>query len=138
MEELFDFICEDKIGSGVYRDVYKLSFNDKYVIKVARDEQGRANNLLEERLWCEVMSTPLANWFAPILQVSGAGKYLIQERVDGLPREKYPTMIPHFFTDTKYSNFGWLKGKGFVCCDYGSFNIFRGITKKMVKASWWE
>lgn len=137
-DELFDFMCGKQLGYGVYRNVFEFKFNKKYVIKVADSEQGRAVNLLEYRLWTEMFATPLEKWFAGVVDVSEAGKYLIQERVEQLPKEQYPEQIPYFFSDTKYSNFGYLKGKGFVCVDFGSFNIFRGVSTKMKKVDWWE
>ncbi len=137
-EELFDFMAGRRLGFGVYRDVYEFSFNDKYVIKVARNDDGRAVNLIERRIWSEIYMTPLEKWFAPVIDASPVGKYLIQERVEQLPKEQYPEEIPAFFTDTKYSNFGYLKGKGFVCVDFGSFNMFRGVSTKLRKADWWE
>ena len=136
MRELEEYICGKRLGVGAYRSVYAFAPDSNFVVKVA-NENGRAVNLLEEKIWHDIWSTPLEKWFAPVKSVSEAGKYLIQERVEMMPKDKYPLMIPHFFTDTKYSNFGWLKGK-FVCCDFGSFNMFRGVSPKMVKAKWWE
>lgn len=135
--ELFNFALGNKLGYGAYRDVFEFKFNSKYVIKVAIEDAGRQANLLEEKVWQEIDMTPVAKWFAPVISVSGAGKYLIQEKIEPLPKSQYPEKIPAFFTDTKYSNFGWLKGKGFVCCDFGTFNIFRGISTRMKKVNWW-
>jgi len=137
-KELQNFICGKKLGYGAYRDVYEFSIDNSFVIKIAKDEEGRAVNLLENKLWWEISETPIAKWFAPVISVSEAGEYLIQKKIEVLPKEQYPKKIPYFFTDTKYSNFGWLKGKGFVCCDFGSFNIFRGLNSKMKKVDWWE
>ncbi len=136
--ELNDFLIGRRIGVGAFRYVYELRYDNRYVIKVASDEDGRAVNLLEWKVWCEVGSTPAGKWFADVVGVSGGGKYLVQKKVEMLPRHQYPKEIPHFFTDTKYSNFGYLEGKGFVCLDFGSFNMFRGISAKMRKADWWE
>lgn len=136
--ELFDFMLGRKIGYGVYREVFNCRFNDKYVVKVANGDGGRSANILEYKLWSDMYLTPLEKWFAPVMGVSESGKYLIQEKVEMLPKSQYPEKIPHFFTDTKYSNFGHLEGKGFVCVDFGSFNIFKGVSTRMVKAEWWE
>lgn len=139
MEELEEFVCGKRLGSGIHRDVFTFMPNKEYVIKVAKsDSESRAVNLIEAKIWSEIHSTPAAKWFAPVFDVSESGKFLLQRRVEQLPKEEYPKKIPHFFTDTKYSNFGWIKGVGFVCIDFGSFNIFRGISTKMVKAEWWE
>lgn len=135
--ELFDFMLGEKLGYGAYRDVFVLSHDPNYVIKVAIEDRGRAVNLIESRIWQEIDLTPVSKWFAPVRDVSLAGKYLIQKRIESLPKEQYPEKIPAFFTDTKYSNFGWLNGQ-FVCCDFGSFNMFRGVSTRLKKANWWE
>lgn len=137
-DELLDFMAGKRLGVGLYRTVYEFRFNSKYVIKVADDENGRAVNLLEARIWQEIDMTPVTKWFAPVVEVSMAGQFLIQHRAEQLPKEQYPEKIPAFFTDTKYSNFGFIKDKGFVCVDYGSFNIFKGINTRLKKADWWE
>lgn len=139
-DELLSFVCGKQIGSGLHRLVYEFELDPKFVIKVAIDRTGgRAVNQMEYEMWSKMDQTPIQRWFAPVLGVSLGGKYLIQKRVESLPKKQYPKKIPHFFTDTKYSNFGWLPDEGrFVCCDYGSFNMFRGVSTKMVKANWWE
>lgn len=137
-DELESIVIGEKIGRGVHRDVYVFAPNKNFVIKVAIGDDGRGVNILEEKLWADMYETPISKWFAPVTLVSPGGKYLIQARLEPMRRKDYPKMIPHFFTDTKYSNFGWLPDKGFVCCDYGSFNMFRGVSIKMVKANWWE
>lgn len=136
--ELESIILGEKIGRGCHRDVYVFAPDPTKVIKVANCGDGRAVNILENRLWWQIWETPAQKWFAPVYLVSESGKYLIQQRAESLPKEQYPEKIPHFFTDTKYSNFGHIKGVGLVCVDYGSFNIFRGISTRMVKADWWE
>lgn len=137
-DELEKIIIGEKVGRGVHRDVFVFAPNKNFVIKVANGEDGRGVNILENKLWWDLYDTPAQKWFAAVTMVSPSGLYLIQERLEALPRKQYPKKIPHFFTDTKYSNFGHSPTKGFVCCDYGSFNIFRGISTKMVTAKWWE
>lgn len=136
--EIDSLILGQKLGRGAYRDVYVFAPDPTKVIKVANCDEGRSANLIEDKLWWEIWQTPVAKWFAPVYSVSTAGEYLLQQRVEPLPREQYPDKIPAFFTDTKYSNFGHIKDKGFVCCDYGSFNIFKGVATRMKKADWWE
>lgn len=136
-DELLDFVVGKRLGFGAYRTVYEYRFNSKYVLKIADDVNGRAENLLENRIWWQINLTPAARWFAPIMEVSIAGQFLIQHKIEQLPHEQYPKKIPAFFTDTKYSNFGWLDGK-FVCCDFGSFNIFNGVNTRLKNADWWE
>ena len=134
--ELEKYICGKWLGSGVYRDVYACAFDKSLVVKIAK-EGGREINLIENRIWWEIMQTPIEKWFAPVISCSDAGKYLLQKRVESLPKNQYPKEIPAFFTDTKYSNFGMFEGK-FVCCDFGSFNMWRGIKLKLKKVEWWE
>lgn len=136
--ELETIILGEKLGRGVHRDVYVFAPDPTKVIKVAK-EDGRAVNLIEHKLfWNAIWETPLQKWFAGAFLVSESGKYLIQERAEKLPKDQYPEKIPRFFTDTKYDNFGYIKGRGLVCVDYGSFNVFRTISSRMVKADWWE
>ena len=136
-KELEEYICGKFLGSGVYRKVYVCTFDPTLVVKVAEEYGGRASNLLENHIWWQIIETPIAKWFSPVVSVSTSGKYLLQRRVEQLPKEQYPAELPSFFTDTKYSNFGHLKDKGFVCCDYGSFNLWRDINSRMKKVNWW-
>jgi len=137
-DEVHNFFLGKRLGKGIHRDVFTFPLKEGYVIKIANEPESRAVNLIEARIWNQLTETPAQKWFAPVIDVSESGTYLVQRRAEQLPKEKYPKMIPHFFTDTKYSNFGWIKGIGFVCVDFGSFNMFRGITTKMLKAEWWE
>lgn len=60
--------------------------------------------------------------------------------MEKLPKEQYPKLIPSFFGDTKYANFGWLNGH-FVCVDYASFmytSMSHKWNGKLKKANWWE
>lgn len=137
MDELENIIKGKYLGRGVHREVYVFKPDKTKVIKVALNEDGRAVNLIEHRLyWSGVAYTPLEKWFAPVHSVSEAGKYLIQDRTEALPVHQYPDKIPHFFTDVKHDNFGYIKGKGLVCHDYGCFNVFRSISTRMVRAKW--
>lgn len=138
LEELEGIIIGKLLGEGIHRCVYDFLPDPTKVIKVAKLEEGRGMNLQEYKLWQDFQGTPLVKWFAPVHDVSAAGKYLIQDKLESLPKEKYPKKIPAFFQDTKYKNFGWHPKLKFVCCDYGAFNIWRGVTQKMVKANWWE
>lgn len=136
--ELEEYLKGRWLGSGVYRDVYELSTDKQWVIKIAK-EGGREINLIENRIWWEVFGTPIQKFFSPVLSVSTAGKYLIQRRVKHPQKKDYPKELPAFFTDTKYSNFGIIEEtQAFVCCDFGSFNMWRGIKLKMKRVDWWE
>lgn len=137
--ELENLILGEKLGSGVYRDVYIFKPDKTKVIKVAKDNaKSRTENLIASKLyWDNIYLTPFEKWFAKIYDVSDNGKYLIQERTEKYKKEKYPEKIPSFLTDTKYDNFGYIKGKGLVCIDYGCICIARMMTNRMSKVEWW-
>lgn len=87
-----------------------------------------------------VSETSIAKWFAPCVDISPGGIFLLQKRVETRPRSEYPKLIPSFFSDLKYSNYGWLNGQ-FVCCDYAGFvstSMSHKWSGRMVKADWWE
>jgi len=136
-QELEKYLCGKRLGFGCYREVFNFTGNDKYVIKIAINDEGRSINLMEDYVWGEIQHSPLAKWFAPVISVSHAGKYLLQRKIERFSNSQYPQKIPAFFTDTKYDNFGWLDEKRFVCCDFGSFNFFQNVSLKMKKADWW-
>lgn len=137
-KELENYLKGKWLGNGIYRTVYVFAPNPLLVLKIANDDNsGREVNLLENRIYWEMSGTPYEKWFAPVISVSDAGKYLLQKRVEMPPKNQYPKLLPYFFTDTKYSNFGLLDGN-FVCCDLGSFMLTRGVSTKMKKVDWWE
>lgn len=135
--ELFDFICGERLGYGAYRDVFVMKHKPDLVVKVAQDSRGRRENMVAYKMWQQIDMTPLEKWFAPIIDVSEMGLYLIQKRVEFMPHSQYPKKIPSLFTDVKYSNFGTLDGK-FVCCDFGAINLTKGMSTKLVNADWWK
>jgi hypothetical protein len=136
--ELFDFMLGQRLDYGAFREVFVLKHDPSLVIKVATEKQGQIENMVDYKMWQLLDMTPSAKWFAPIIDISDNGKYLIQKRIEPLPKSQYPEKIPSFFTDTKYVNFGWLEGVGFVCCDLGSINITKGLPTQLIKASWWK
>lgn len=127
------------LGIGVYRKVGLFKPDGSLVIKIALEDPSK--NYIEWEIWNNICQCKdLARWFAPCVSISTCGMFLLQKRVETKPKTEYPKLIPEFFTDTKYSNFGWLDGK-FVCCDYSGFGqIFmdKKPNLKMVKADWWE
>lgn len=138
-DELEKFILGKRLGSGVHREVYEYNLNPKeYVVKVGRDEGGRLANLKEWMIWDEVRERPeIKKWLAQVFDISVGGKYLLMARAELGRKSDYPKKIPHFFMDTKYKNYGWIKGK-LVCLDYASAAITNGFGSKMKKADWWE
>lgn len=137
-KELENYIRGKWLGSGIHRVVHVFNPDPTLVVKIALGDHGRAINLQEDRMWWDLRDTPIGKWFSPTVSVSGAGLYLLQKRVEYLPHDQYPKEIPSFFTDTKYSNFGYLAGRGFVCCDYGCFNMWCGVKTRLKKVEWWE
>lgn len=134
-KEFFRMLIGKQLGRGMSRTVYAFKLNPDLVIKV---EEGRESfqNVREWEYWHEMKDSPVARWLAPCLYISPCGTVLVQGRVHGLDHSKYPKKIPHFFTDTKYNNFGLYKGR-FVCMDYGNIPFAKGVTSKIVKADWW-
>lgn len=138
-KKLRKLLCGKLLGSGMYRDVYELRCNSKYVIKVEREpEICMFANITEFRNFINFKDWTLFNrWFAPCILINKTGTLLIQKRVywDGKRRKDYPTHVPYMFTDLKLKNFGWI-GDQFVCCDYSY--VREGFTnKKMRYAKWW-
>lgn len=136
-EDLKELIFGDFLGSGVYRKVGVFEQDKSLVIKCAFDNPNI--NFLEYEVWEMVKDTYLAKWFSPVISISPNGMFLLQKRVDTKPQKEYPKLVPKFFSDLKYSNYGWLNGK-FVCVDYASFlstSMYHKWSDKLVKANWW-
>lgn len=128
--------CGKQIGYGVYRQVFEHKYDDSLVIKVEYADTTFFANAQEWAVWKEMSDTDLAKYFAPCVDISENGLILIQKKTK--PLRKYPEMIPAFFTDTKRSNYGSINGK-FCCHDYASHKLYQtGVTKRMVKANWWD
>lgn len=126
------------LGAGIHRKVGVYELDKTLVLKVATDAPNI--NLLENEVWQMVEHTDLAKWFAPCVEVSPSGIFLLQKRIEMRPKSEYPNMIPSFFTDTKYSNYGWIDGK-FVCCDYAnvlSTSMSHKWSARLKKAEWWD
>lgn len=134
-------VCGELIGRGLYRDVYVLKQNPKYVVKIERDPTTATfANVTEWRNYINNKGWDfLAEWLAPCEMINETGQVMIQRRVEHRKRKDYPTHVPIFFTDLKLTNFGWI-GEQFVCCDY-SFLILAAVAKgknKMKYAKWWN
>lgn len=127
-----------KIGYGCYRDVYQYNLNDKYVIKLERENTDC--NTVEYLLWNEIRGLCgnlawVKDWFAPVNWISPNGKILVMEKTIERPNKKKPSKIPKFLWDVKEDNFGWI-GNKYVCHDYGQFYNFIKYDKKMQDAVW--
>lgn len=134
-------ICGEKIGAGLYRDVYVLKQDSNYVVKVERDmSTGNFANVTEWRNYIENKEwTYIKDWLAPIELITETGQILIQRRVtlEGKKCKDFPKYIPAAFTDLKRKNFGWI-GEQFVCCDYSFLiPIHPKFNKRLKYAQWW-
>lgn len=138
MSELEEFICGKFLGSGIARKAYIFRPDKELVIKVAEDRGGQSHNLVEWKIWEELKYCKEASkWLAPVIDVSDSGKYLIMKRAEMGRKADYPEMVPKFFTDLKYQNYGFI-GKQLVCVDYANFIITNGFKFGLKKADWWE
>jgi hypothetical protein len=134
--DFFRMFCGDLIGTGVARTVYNHAQDPKLVVKI--EHYARSfQNIIEWETWKRVEMTEHAKWFAPCVNVSPTGIVLIQKKTAIKSTKHYPERIPTFFTDTKYSNYGFL-GRQLVCHDYGVHLLMeKGMRKTMRKADWW-
>jgi len=140
--ELYEMTLGRKLGFGIHRDVYVFAPDQTKVIKIATNDDGRKMNLLEDKI-CDEINSYAEKWqrdsLAHVYKCSSCGKYLLQERTEQLPKDKYPEKIYSFLaSDTKYDNFGYIKGRGTVCIDYGCVDILKLQSKRKVKANWWS
>lgn len=129
----------DIIADGSTRIVYKCLQDSSAVIK-HEPKGNRFQNVIEWEVWQTVKGTKFEKWFAPCIDISSNGVWLIQRRIEPIPKGMFPKKVPAFFTDMKYQNFGML-GKQFVCCDYGTIHIEamkRSFSKKTKKPEWWN
>jgi len=137
-EDLKDLLIGEKLGVGIHRAVAIYKPDPTLVLKCALECPNI--NVLEEEIWTMVKETNIAKWFAPCVDISSCGIFLLQKRIETRPKSEYPKLIPSFFGDLKYSNYGWLNGK-FVCCDYAGFittSMCHKWSGKLKKADWWE
>lgn len=133
---ILKFIVGDLLGEGAYRRVYEMGMPDR-VLKVEHCGKEFCN-ITEWKVWQAVEHTPLAEWFAPCIDIDLMGVALIQKRTKQLDsEEEFKKLVettrggklPSFFDDIHYGNFGLLDGL-LVCHDYG-FNHFLDEAAKM-------
>jgi hypothetical protein len=127
-----------RVGYGVSRHVFSVEHDPTLVIKW-ENEGKMFQNQQEWLIWQSIKGFPeTARWFAPCVDISPNGIWLLQKRCLKIPKEKYPKEMPDFLGDLKYQNFGLL-GKRVVAMDYGVASISRlmWFRRKMVKTKWW-
>lgn len=133
--ELFWTLCDDRIGTGMSREVWSSKVLPNSVIKV-ESASGKFQNIMEWEIWNWVKGTEYDKWFAPCEWISPNGSVLIMAKTASAA--KYPNKLPVFLTDTKKSNYGML-GNRFVCHDYGVTTLLTfGMSKRERKVRWDE
>lgn len=138
VKQVIKLICGEKIGSGLYRDIYILKQNPFFVVKIERNmSQTAFSNACEWRNYINNKEWSwFSKWLAPCELINETGNILIQSRITHSGKEHYPKKIPSLFTDTKLGNFGFIMGtRQFVCCDYSFLLFCKPVLKK---AAWWN
>lgn len=134
-DEFVHLFCGNKIGNGSNRIVYELETDSTKVVKI-ETSSSTFQNVIEWKVWQEVMDTKWAKWFAPCHFISHSGSILIQDKVHPITESQLPDKIPSFFTDLKINNYGII-GKQLVARDYGhNLLMANGLNDKMKKAYW--
>jgi hypothetical protein len=129
--------CGELIGAGVYRDVYILNLDDRFVVKIERDMSRSTfanvtewRNYINNREWIR-----FSKYLAPCLLINETGQILIQRRATRIidnPSLKFPDKIPSLFTDIKKANWGYI-GKQPVCFDY---SFLLNVDFRIKKVKW--
>lgn len=133
--ELLALLCEERLGHGMTREVFKLYTDNTKVIKFEL-ESGHFQNVLEYQVWQSVQFTKLAKWFAPCHYISHCGRIMIQSYAEPIAAIRLPAKVPAFFTDLKPANWGMIKNHP-VAVDYGKHLMLeRGMSNRMRKADW--
>lgn len=138
IDKIIKKYCGEKIGSGLYRDVYVLKDNPRYVMKIERVvTAGDFANVCEWRNYINFKDwKKFSKYLAPCHGINQNGTFLIQTRLTRTSAsiKDFPKKIPNWFQDRKVQNFGWIKNQ-FVCCDYVKFHM--GVEYAMDDAKWW-
>ena len=131
-DDLIDLLCSDLLGEGISRKVFLCSLNPDWVVKIETDD-NTFQNLVEWKVWLNSQgSKSLSKWLAPCHYISKSGRILIQSKTIPIRKSDIPDMVPHFFNDEKFENYGILNGQ-FVCHDYGTLGFVEGMSKRLVK-----
>jgi hypothetical protein len=118
-EDFFEMCVGDYIGGGVYRNVYEYHPDPSLVIKIETDASSFAN-IRESQMWWTYYDHPrLSKWFAPCVQLSPRGQFLLQKKVKPLDGRNMPKLVPAMIDDGHIGNWGIYEDR-VVCCDYGN------------------
>lgn len=142
-DDALTLLCHELLGTGLSRQVYSCRLDPKrWVIKIDVNATGYFQNVCEYKVWESVEHIAyLSGYFAPVLNISDCGRFLVQARtqpvgIDEL-RKRLPK-VPACFTDLKAENWGRL-GKRIVCHDFGfMLTTENGLSRRMRKADWWD
>lgn len=136
-EDAFNMLCGKFLGEGIHRKVFECKLRPDLVVKVEDNVSDYRNfaNVKEHQFWSDYVDFPaVAKWLAPSLFLSPDGRISLQSRVERISdTHEMPKLMPHFLTDLKRSNFGWLDGK-LVCVDYAWTLASAGA--RLRKAQW--
>lgn len=133
--DLFRMLCGDEISRGSSRCVYRHASDPTLVVK---EEESGFQNIMEWLTWERIQPTSWAKWFAPCMQISNNGLFLVMKKTLDLDLNKLPERMPKFLSDFKYQNYGILDGK-VVCRDYGTNLLMEyGMSNVMKKVKWWD
>lgn len=124
------------LGEGSARKVYEFLPDPTLVVK-AELYGKNFQNVAEWEVWSWVRGRgDMEKWFAPCVNISSSGLFLLQKRVEPLQKSQLPKRLPAFFCDLKPEHFGLYEGR-VVCCDYGLVvSAIRDSNKKLVKVTW--
>jgi hypothetical protein len=118
--DALNLLCGDLIGEGIHRKVFSCRIRPDLVVKVEIEKDWRYfANMQEQKFWNDNEHyKPVADWLAPCEFLSPDARIMLQRRVEPVrASDCLPVSLPHFLTDIKRENFGYLNGK-LVCCDY--------------------
>lgn len=140
LESFIGFLCDapaGEDGTGMSRWVYTSEVFPDIVIKIER--RGKVfQNIVEYETWTHVEHTWAAQFFAPVVDISDCGRFLVMKRTKPVTMKtlRKTTRVPVFLSDLKRTNYGLYKGR-LVCHDYGT-NLLRtyGLGVKFKKAGW--
>lgn len=123
------------LGAGISRTTYVYRPDPQYVIK-HENKMGWHQNIAEYEVWDWVRGSKMERWFAPVIDMSPCGVWLVMARCEPLRKQDLPKKLPAFMLDIQQTNFGLYRGK-VVARDYGlGVGAIREASRRMVKADW--
>ncbi len=129
-EDVLLALVGNRIGEGVFREVYELPGRPDVVLKV---QVGVSHcNVMEWTLWDHAQDTRAGKWLAPCVSISQRGGALIQKRTTPISDRVWNSLeVPCWIDDVKQENFGMYQGRP-VCHDYG---FLHGVLRRGVAAN---